>query len=95
MRWVSILYSNKWICIIWAAPHLQLIFKLEYQSIPPSLPPSLLSFLSSSFHQPIPADDFQLDVHDPRFAALYESHHYAPDPANPHYKWGHPIMVVL
>ena len=31
-------------------------------------------------------DGFQIDLTDPRFSALYESHLYAPDPANPHYK---------
>ena len=29
---------------------------------------------------------FQIDLTDPRFSALYESHLYAPDPANPLYK---------
>ena len=31
-------------------------------------------------------DGFQIDLTDPRFSALYESHLYAPDPANPNYK---------
>lgn len=31
-------------------------------------------------------DGFEIDVRDPRFSALYESHLYAPDPANPHFK---------
>ena len=31
-------------------------------------------------------DGFQVDLSDPRFSALYDSHLYAPDPANPHYK---------
>ena len=31
-------------------------------------------------------DGFQIDLTDPRFSALYESHLYAPDPANPSYK---------
>ena len=31
-------------------------------------------------------DGFQIDLNDPRFSALYESHLYAPDPANPLYK---------
>ena len=35
---------------------------------------------------PGPRDGFQIDLTDPRFSALYESHLYAPDPANPHYK---------
>ena len=35
---------------------------------------------------PGPRDGFQIDLTDPRFSALYESHLYAPDPANPSYK---------
>ena len=31
-------------------------------------------------------DGFQIDLSDPRFSALYESHLYAPDPAHPLYK---------
>ncbi|XP_043283835.1 ESF1 homolog [Venturia canescens] len=31
-------------------------------------------------------DDFQVNVADPRFAALYSSHHYNIDPADPHYR---------
>lgn len=31
-------------------------------------------------------DDFKIDVSDPRFSALHESHHYALDPTNPHFK---------
>ena len=31
-------------------------------------------------------DGFQIDLTDPRFSTLYESHLYAPDPANPNYK---------
>ena len=33
-----------------------------------------------------PREGFQIDLTDPRFSALYESHLYAPDPANPSYK---------
>ena len=33
-----------------------------------------------------PRDGFQIDLTDPRFSALYESHLYAPDPANPGYR---------
>ena len=33
-----------------------------------------------------PRDGFQIDLTDPRFSALYESHLYAPDPANPSYR---------
>ncbi|XP_065890396.1 ESF1 homolog [Dysidea avara] len=31
-------------------------------------------------------DSFKMDVNDPRFLALYESHEYALDPSNPQYK---------
>lgn len=31
-------------------------------------------------------DDFEIDVADPRFAAVLESHHFAIDPTNPQYK---------
>ncbi|KAJ5214890.1 hypothetical protein N7468_010569 [Penicillium chermesinum] len=31
-------------------------------------------------------DDFQMDVSDPRFARLFESHEYAIDPTNPRFK---------
>ncbi|KAG2177138.1 hypothetical protein INT43_007795 [Umbelopsis isabellina] len=31
-------------------------------------------------------DDFEIDAQDPRFAALHESHHFAIDPTNPHFK---------
>lgn len=33
-----------------------------------------------------PVDDFKVDVSDPRFQALYESHLFAPDPSAPQYK---------
>ena len=33
-----------------------------------------------------PLEDFQVDVSDPRFQALYESHLYAPDPSAPQYR---------
>ena len=33
-----------------------------------------------------PRNRFQIDLTDPRFSALYESHLYAPDPANPSYR---------
>ena len=32
-------------------------------------------------------DTFKMDVNDPRFSAVYESHEYAVDPSNPQYKW--------
>lgn len=31
-------------------------------------------------------DDFEVDVKDPRFAALFTSHHFNIDPAHPHYR---------
>ncbi|KAG0199740.1 pre-rRNA-processing protein esf1 [Mortierella sp. GBA30] len=31
-------------------------------------------------------DDFKIDVQDPRFNALHESHHFALDPTNPNFK---------
>jgi hypothetical protein len=31
-------------------------------------------------------DDFEINTQDPRFAALQESHHFAIDPTNPHFK---------
>ncbi|KAG0206227.1 pre-rRNA-processing protein esf1 [Mortierella sp. NVP41] len=31
-------------------------------------------------------DDFKIDVKDPRFSALHESHHFALDPTNPNFK---------
>lgn len=33
-----------------------------------------------------PTDDFNVDVKDPRFARLYESHEFAIDPTNPRFK---------
>ena len=30
--------------------------------------------------------DFEVDHNDPRFTALYESHHYAIEPTDSHYK---------
>ena len=33
-----------------------------------------------------PDDDFQVDVADPRFGALYSSHHFNIDPADSHYR---------
>ena len=35
----------------------------------------------------VPEDNFKVDVADPRFQALYESHLYAPDPSAPQYRW--------
>ncbi|KAI8367397.1 pre-rRNA processing protein Esf1 [Choanephora cucurbitarum] len=34
----------------------------------------------------IQTDDFEIDVQDPRFAAVQESHHFAIDPTNPQFK---------
>lgn len=34
----------------------------------------------------IEEDNFQVDVNDSRFAALYNSHHFNIDPADPHYR---------
>ena len=31
-------------------------------------------------------DDFEIDVNDSRFSALYSSHHYAVDPSDPQFK---------
>ncbi|ODQ53965.1 hypothetical protein SAICODRAFT_6746 [Saitoella complicata NRRL Y-17804] len=39
--------------------------------------------------------DFQIDVKDPRFAALYESHHFAIDPTNPQFKKTEAMEKVL
>ncbi len=33
------------------------------------------------------AREFKVDVQDPRFKALYESHLFAPDPSAPQYRW--------
>lgn len=36
----------------------------------------------------VPASsEFRVNVDDPRFKALYESHLYAPDPSAPQYRW--------
>ncbi|XP_076662015.1 ESF1 homolog isoform X2 [Halictus rubicundus] len=36
--------------------------------------------------QPIQEDNFEVNVQDPRFNALFTSHHYNIDPADPHYR---------
>jgi hypothetical protein len=36
--------------------------------------------------EPAPADDFNVNVSDPRFSRLYDSHDFAIDPANPRFK---------
>lgn len=32
-------------------------------------------------------DPFKLDLDDPRFSAIYNSHLYSVDPSDPHYKY--------
>ncbi|EEA26089.1 pre-rRNA-processing protein esf1 [Talaromyces marneffei ATCC 18224] len=41
---------------------------------------------SKQEQEPVAGDDFQLDVADPRFANLFESHEFAIDPTNPKFK---------
>ena len=36
--------------------------------------------------QPPAEESFSIDVADPRFTALYSSHHFAPDPSHPQYR---------
>ncbi|EXJ56032.1 hypothetical protein A1O7_08963 [Cladophialophora yegresii CBS 114405] len=43
----------------------------------------------------IPADDFQLDTADPRFARLFSSHEYAIDPTNPRFKGTKNMKLLL
>lgn len=33
-----------------------------------------------------PADTFEVNLADPRFSALYDSHHFSVDPTDPHFK---------
>ncbi|XP_075557757.1 ESF1 homolog [Dermacentor variabilis] len=40
-------------------------------------------------------DDFQVDLADPRFSALYDSHHYNIDPTDPHFKKTKGMEVLL
>ncbi|KAG5437142.1 hypothetical protein PCANB_001118 [Pneumocystis canis] len=40
-------------------------------------------------------DNFEIDVNDPRFSAVYMSHHFAIDPANPHFKKTKSMMKIL
>lgn len=40
-------------------------------------------------------DDFEMDVADPRFAAMYDSHHFAIDPTNPQFKKTGAMQKVL
>lgn len=39
-----------------------------------------------NMQEEIKDDDFEVDVKDPRFTALYTSHHFNIDPADPHYR---------
>lgn len=41
---------------------------------------------SKQEQEPVAGDDFQVDVADPRFGGLYESHEFAIDPTNPRFK---------
>jgi hypothetical protein len=36
--------------------------------------------------EPVATDDFNVDVSDPRFSRLYDSHEFAIDPTNPRFK---------
>lgn len=40
-------------------------------------------------------DDFEMDVKDPRFASMYESHEFAIDPTNPKFKGTSGMKAVL
>ncbi|KAI9926697.1 hypothetical protein AWENTII_011318 [Aspergillus wentii] len=42
-----------------------------------------------------PADDFEMNVSDPRFSRLYESHEFAIDPTNPKFKATSGMKAVL
>ncbi|KAL2006323.1 hypothetical protein VTN00DRAFT_9977 [Thermoascus crustaceus] len=42
-----------------------------------------------------PVDDFKMDVNDPRFARLYESHEFAIDPTNPRFKGTSGMKALL
>lgn len=55
-----------------------------YMQVPTVCSVFLISFPLS--FQPAHADNFKMDVHDPRFSALFDSHIYAPDPVDPQYK---------
>lgn len=45
--------------------------------------------------QPTVSDDFEMDVKDPRFANMYESHEFAIDPTNPKFKATSGMKAVL
>lgn len=40
-------------------------------------------------------DDFQVDLSDPRFSALYSSHHFNVDPTDPHFKKTKGMEAIL
>ncbi|XP_077861804.1 LOW QUALITY PROTEIN: ESF1 homolog [Saccoglossus kowalevskii] len=40
-------------------------------------------------------DNFEVDAHDPRFSAIYESHHYQIDPSDPHFKKTKAMDVII
>ncbi|KTW26119.1 hypothetical protein T552_03013 [Pneumocystis carinii B80] len=40
-------------------------------------------------------DPFQLDLDDPRFSAMYSSHHFDIDPTNPRFKKTHSIIKIM
>ncbi|KAJ9216034.1 hypothetical protein DTO166G4_2278 [Paecilomyces variotii] len=42
-----------------------------------------------------PADDFKIDVSDPRFSRLYESHEFAIDPTNPRFRQTSAMKALL
>ncbi|KAF2396525.1 hypothetical protein EJ06DRAFT_222902 [Trichodelitschia bisporula] len=42
-----------------------------------------------------PADNFKMDVHDPRFSRLFESHEFAIDPTNPRFKGTEGMKALL
>ncbi|KAL1868636.1 pre-rRNA-processing protein esf1 [Paecilomyces lecythidis] len=42
-----------------------------------------------------PADDFKIDVDDPRFSRLYESHEFAIDPTNPRFRQTSAMKALL
>lgn len=44
---------------------------------------------------PAPTDNFQVDVSDPRFSRLFESHEFAIDPTNPRFKATSGMKAVL
>ncbi|KMU85295.1 hypothetical protein CIHG_03079 [Coccidioides immitis H538.4] len=43
----------------------------------------------------MPVDDFKVDVKDPRFQRIYESHEYAIDPTNPRFRQTDGMKALL